>query len=127
MRPEELKVLRLDAGMTQAGAAEAMGITTGTYASYERGGKPIPDDAAYVARRRLGRRREGGRDEEVVLALGEAVLLLDESARERLLANVRRETVAHAVAEVTLTRCRATAVEAIGEREMRIRQLEQKA
>lgn len=128
MRPEELKCLRLEAGMTQAGAAEAIGVTSGAYASYERGSKEITEDIAYIARRRLGRHRAGGQaDNEVVLALGEAVLLLGEEERERLLANVRRETVARAVAEVTLTRCRASAVEAIGEREMRIRQLERQA
>lgn len=128
MRPEELKCLRLEAGMTQAGAAEAIGVTSSAYASYERGSKGITEDIAYIARRRLGRHRAGGQaDDEVVLALGEAVLLLGEEERERLLANVRRETVARAVAEVTLTRCRASAVEAIGEREMRIRQLERQA
>lgn len=125
MNASELKVLRLDAGMTQADAAKAVGITSSAYTSYERGAKPIPDDVAYVATRRLGRGR--GRDEgadEVMLALGEAVLLLDETARERLLANVRRETVLMAVAEVTLVRCRGSVVEAIGERDQRIRQLE---
>lgn len=125
MRAEELKCLRLDAGMTQAGAAAAMGVTTGAYASYERGSKPIPDDAAYLAERRLGgSRRDAAPDDEVVLALGEAVLLLDEAARDRLVANVRRDTVLRAVAEVTLARCRGSVTEAIGERDMRIRQLE---
>ncbi|WP_273382542.1 helix-turn-helix domain-containing protein [Enorma phocaeensis] len=124
MKAVELKALRLEAGMTQDGAAKAMGITGSAYAAYERGTKPIPEDAAYLAERRLGARGDRCRDEETVLALGEAVLLLGAEAREELLANVRRETVLKAVAEVTLARCRGSVVEAIGERDARIRQLE---
>lgn len=125
MNAAELKVLRLDAGMTQAGAAEAMGITSSAYSSYERGAKQIPDDVAYIAGRRLGGRGDarGDRD-ELALALGEAVLLLDARGREQLLANVRRETVLMAVADVTMARCRGSLTEAIGERDARIRQLE---
>lgn len=124
MRAVELKALRLEAGMTQDGAAKAIGITGSAYAAYERGTKQIPEDVAYLAERRLGDRGGRARDEETVLALGEAVLLLDAAAREELLANVRRETVLKAVAEVTLARCRGSVVEAIGERDARIRQLE---
>lgn len=125
MRAEELKCLRLEAGMTQAEAARAIGATPNAYTAYERGAKPIPDEVAYIAGRRLG-----GTDEEtdeLMLALGEAVLLLDENGREALVAHVRRETVLRAVAGVTLARCRGSLAEAIGERDMRIRQLEARA
>lgn len=125
MNAAELKVLRLNAGMTQAGAAEAMGVTTSAYSSYERGTKQIPDDVAYIAGKRLGDRGGAREDrDELALALGEAVLLLDGHGREQLLANVRRETVLMAVAEVTMARCRGSLTEAIGERDARIRQLE---
>ena len=122
MNAAELKVLRLEAGLTQAGAAEAMGITSSVYASYEQGRRQIPDDAAYIASMRLGRRRE--EPSEVELALGEAVLLLGAGEREELLKNVRREVVLKAVADVTMVRCRGSLAEAVGEREARIRQME---
>ena len=60
-----------------------------------------------------------------MLSLGEAVLMLDAGQRDELMRNVKRETVLTAVAEVTLARCCGSIVEAIGERDMRIRQLEE--
>lgn len=124
MNAAELKVLRLDAGKTQAGAAEAMGITPSAYTSYERGAKQIPDDVAYIATKRLGRQDDGAAVDEVALALGEAVLLLDAEGREELFRNVRREVVVSAVADVAMARVRGSLAEAIGERDARIRQLE---
>ena len=134
MRPEELREARVTVGLTQVEAAGMSRMTPDMYSRLERGRREIDEDAErrLDTLMRLAREltRGSGKpyaEEEVVLALGEAVLLLGEEERERLLANVRRETVARAVAEVTLTRCRASAVEAIGEREMRIRQLERQA
>lgn len=126
MRTEELKVLRLDAGLTQAEAARAVGITPNAYTAYERGTKPVPDTVALVASRKLGNcDADAGARAELMLSLGEAVLLLDAGQRDELMRNVKRETVLTAVAEVTLARCRGSIVEAIGERDMRIRQLEE--
>lgn len=125
MRAEELKCLRLESGMTQAEAARAIGATPSAYTAYERGAKPIPDEVSYIAGRRLG--KSDVETDELMLALGEAVLLLDEKGRDALVDHVRRETVLRAVADVTLARCRGSVAEAVGERDMRIRQLEARA
>lgn len=124
MRAEELKVLRLDAGLTQAQAAGRIGIAPSAYQSYERGAKPVPDNVAFIATRRLGKASERGDRDEIVLALGEAVLLLDAGSRDELLGRVRRDVVLKAVAEATMARVNGSLTEAIGSRDMRIRQLE---
>lgn len=124
MRAEELKVLRLESGLTQGQAAVKIGTTVSSYQAYERGTKPVPDNIAFIATRRLGKGSERGDRDELVIALGEAVLLLDAGSREELLGRVRRDVVLKAVAEATMARVNGSLTEAIGSRDMRIRQLE---
>lgn len=131
MTADDLKEARATVGLTQVEAAGMSRMTPDMYSRLERGRREIDEEteSRLATLMRLARDLSRGSskpyaDEETVLALGEAVLLLGAEAREELLANVRRETVLKAVAEVTLARCRGSVVEAIGERDARIRQLE---
>ena len=115
MDSQELRRLRLGAGLTQEQAADHIGISYTRYCDMERGKRPIsgiegeravsvltcmqlPDDGEQA-------------DDRMAFALGEAVLMLTEEQRDELYARVKRDMVAEAAARVAMSKLTGTLVE----------------
>lgn len=116
MDSQELRRLRLGAGLTQVEAAGVLKMSPNMYARYERGEKEIGDELAGRSVRIFnglkapvkGAQLKGS---AVHLALGEAVLMLTEEQRDALYRRTQRDMVAEAAARAAMSRVSGTLVE----------------
>lgn len=118
MTGEQLRSMRVGAGLNQPDGAAALGIPLGTLQRYERGQADVPDEVADMAAAAFfgtGIERDG-EDGITTVALGEA-LMLTEQQRDQLYERVRRTLVAEAIARVVRARVEDTLSAALARRE----------
>ncbi|MBY4796763.1 helix-turn-helix transcriptional regulator [Collinsella sp. AGMB00827] len=120
MKSDDLKKLRAASGLTQRAAAAACGVSTGTYTSYERGGARIPEPFAKRAEKVLTSVQAvpaPSEKDQLLLALGEAVLIMTPEQREELYERAPRRIAADAASKAAWARIKGTLADALIERD----------
>lgn len=119
MTGEQLRSMRVGAGLNQPDGAAALGIPLGTLQRYERGQADVPDEVADMAAAAFFGTviERDGEDGITTVALGEAALMLTEQQRDQLYERVRRTLVAEAIARVVRARVEDTLSAALARRE----------
>lgn len=116
MTSNELRALRSRAGLTQAETAGLLRMTESAYQNLEKRRGEIEPGRVEAIQRKLGAFADANArmgERELRLALGEAVLMLDDVQLEHLCAKVNRAVVVDATSRAVMAQIEGTLSEAL--------------